>query len=439
MNKLFFKIDFHSKTFKPVLLPNQESNIYDFLSDTPIESYADLNEITTPDAVCLKFPMKTVFVTDNWNYSQSTKDLMINHAKPIHYMQVIYHHGIPNDQVATQEDVEMYVEYLIYNNDLDTAKSICDEFASIGYGIDFELKKSIIIEPVVDPTVKIPLTPGLRGHIEENYPTPDIKKTGFHIETDTWQLLLRNSIRIENTMLIGATGTGKTELVKHIADALGKKLYVVDMGTIQDSQSALLGVHRLNKEGYSEFDYAPFAKYIQEDCIILLDELSRAPLSAANILFPCLDRRRYLPIDIAGDGEERHIPVNENVMFFATANLGSEYTGTNAIDRALMDRFFPIELDYPTETAEINILNKRTGIDKKQAKVIVKISKEIRKQFKEQELSNTISVRHTLQTASLVQDGFELLTSLTQVILPMFEDSDGGSERSKVKSIIAAH
>lgn len=155
-------------------------------------------------------------------------------------------------------------------------------------------------------------------------------------------------------------------------------------------------------------------------------------------MFPCLDRRRYLPVDIAGDGEERHIPVHESVVFIATANLGAEYTGTMSIDRALMDRFFPVELSYPSETAEINVLNNRTGIDKKTAKQIVQIAKNIRKQNENQDLSSTVSVRHTLQVASLVVDGFDLGKSLMQVFLPLFETGNGADERAKVKTIIAA-
>jgi len=53
-------------------------------------------------------------------------------------------------------------------------------------------------------------------------------------------------------------------------------------------------------------------------------------------------------------------------------------------------------------------------------------------------LSSTVSVRHTLQVASLVVDGFELGESLMQVFLPLFENSSGADERAKVKSIIAA-
>jgi len=164
-----------------------------------------------------------------------------------------------------------------------------------------------------------------------------------------------------------------------------------------------------------------------------------APLSATNILFPCLDKRRYLPVDIAGGDAVRNITINEKCVFFATANLGAEYSGTTQIDRALLDRFFPVELSYPSEMSETNILMVRTGVSEKIAKAIVKVSKTIRDQFKEQELSNVVSVRHTLLAANLIKDGFDTVGALMQVIMPLFDDASGVSERTKVKSIIAAN
>ena len=80
----------------------------------------------------------------------------------------------------------------------------------------------------------------------------------------------------------------------------------------------------------------------------------------------------------------------------------------------------------------------RTGVEEKAAEAIVKVSNEIRKQYKDQELSTPVSVRHTLQTAGLVVDGFELTNAIQSVIMPLFEDGIGTSERSKVLSIIAA-
>ena len=41
------------------------------------------------------------------------------------------------------------------------------------------------------------------------------------------------------------------------------------------------------------------------------------------------------------------------MVFFATANIGQEYTGTRALDRALHDRFCVVKLDYPPMDAEV--------------------------------------------------------------------------------------
>jgi len=164
-----------------------------------------------------------------------------------------------------------------------------------------------------------------------------------------------------------------------------------------------------------------------------------APLAANNILFPALDNRRYLPIDIAHTEDDQRVEVHPDTVFIATANIGSEYSGTNALDRALLDRFFPVETQYPSEKDEIKVLMIRTGIEQVSAKAIVKVANQVRKQYKEQELSTTISVRHTLQTASLVVDGFDLTNAMQAVVMPLFEDGIGNSERAKIKSIIAAY
>lgn len=426
---IFFKIEYQVKSFKPSLLANQEANVHESLA-----ALAEIDEIKIPEASCLRYPLQTIFACDEFTYDVASKSLDIKKIYPVEYDGNVYYSAVPVDQQITVPILTEYINWHLDQGLESAARKVATEFGNYGLSVDVE---KIITER--SPTVAGPVLTGLMATIETDFPTPDVKSSGFHVKDSTWKLMIRNILRGENQLFIGPTGAGKTEIVKLIADAMGKKLRVVDMGTVQDPQSALLGVHRLNKEGYSVFEYAPFAEYIQEEnTIILLDELSRAPLSANNLLFPCLDRRRYLPVDIAGDGEERHIPVHESVVFIATANLGAEYTGTHSIDRALLDRFFPIELEYPDETAEINVLSKRTGINKKDAKNIVKVAKNIRKQNESQDLSSTVSVRHTLQVASLIVDGFDMGESLMQVFLPLFENSSGADERAKVKSIIAA-
>jgi MoxR-like ATPase len=380
--------------------------------------------------VLTRYPVGTYFIVSeiSWGDIQSTA---IGHARPVCFEQTVYSSTSNPENTASNADVNYFIDFLIEtNHPIEHIKKIANDFVAGGYIVDVEDKIK---------SRKADTSGTLKEQIKRLYPCPSNEDIGFHIEEDIWYLLIRNILRGENTLLVGPTGSGKTELVSHIAKALSKPLNIQDMGTIQDAQSALLGVHRLNKEGHSAFDYAPFVGHVQQEGIVLLDELNRSPLAANNILFPCLDKRRYLPIDIACDDCDRKIEVNKDCVFFATANLGSEYSGTTMIDRALLDRFFVVELSYPSEKAETSILVNKTGVNEKTAKAIVKVSKQIREQYKSQELSNVVSVRHTLLVASLIQDGFDTVGALEKVIMPLFDEADGISERSKVKSIIAAN
>lgn len=107
---------------------------------------------------------------------------------------------------------------------------------------------------------------------ESRYATPTVDSDGFSISDDNWRLLLRNILTGTNTMMIGPTGTGKTELVMLACRKLGLECNVYNMGTIFDPISELLGVHRL-VGGSSTFDYAKFARDVQKPGVILLDEL----------------------------------------------------------------------------------------------------------------------------------------------------------------------
>jgi midasin (ATPase involved in ribosome maturation) len=109
----------------------------------------------------------------------------------------------------------------------------------------------------------------------------------------------------------------------------------------------------------STFVKSRFSEMIQKPGIILLDELSRASATANNLLFPCLDFRRELPMEYCFE-DAAPIKVHPECVFFATANLGGQYTGTHKLDRALMDRFMLVEIDPLTSedvTKAITIQN----------------------------------------------------------------------------------
>ena len=216
---------------------------------------------------------------------------------------------------------------------------------------------------------------------------------------------------------------------------LGLECSVYDMGSMYDPVSGLLGVHRLQKGGESVFDYAKFTQDIQRPGVVLLDELSRAPVTTNNILFPCLDSRRSLPVEMAGGDDCRAVPVHPECVFIATANVGVEYTGTMSLDRALVGRFFPLELDYMPEDKEAGVLVKRFSIPKDDARNIVKAAGTIRSLYGKQELSCTVSTRETLSAGRLVADGWTALDAMEMTFLPLFEGSDSDGERAVVKKV----
>lgn len=239
-------------------------------------------------------------------------------------------------------------------------------------------------------------------------------------------------------MLGDFTVTHNTSVVKVLCDRLGLKLHIFDMGSMMDPISSLLGVHRL-EDGGSIFDYAKFTQVIQEPCVILLDELSRAPQSAMNILFPCLDDRRSLSIEIACGKGVREIKIHPEVTFIATANVGAEYSGTNSMDRALVNRFFTLELGYIPAKEESAVLSKRTGITKEASDMIVKVAGNIRNLASKQEVSSSPSIRETLMVAELVADGWTLGQAMQMVYLPLYEGTKSEGERGTIYKTLSSY
>lgn len=305
---------------------------------------------------------------------------------------------------------------------------------------DFELFKLLVGEENVD-SYNVMSKSSIFEIIskDEALAAPSSEKDGFFVTDDDWKILVRNIKEHVNTLIVGPSGCGKTSVVKEVCKRLGLNLYIFDMGSMIDPISSLLGVHRLVKGG-SVFDYAKFTKVIQEPCVILFDELSRASLASMNILLPCLDDRRSLSIEIAGSGDVRDIKVNPEVTFMATANVGAEYSGTNSMDRALINRFFPLELGCIPTNEEITVLMSRTGISKDKSELIVKVANNIRSLCtNKQEISTSLSIRETLMVAKLVNDGWNLGKAMELIYLPLYEGTVSVGERSTVYKTISSY
>lgn len=328
-----------------------------------------------------------------------------------------------------------------------TSKAIKDEYEKLMKSLKTETEKvedckkeegyPTKEEPVIEEKEEV-VTLYKTLSKDSYFKAPTSKDDGFFMQSNDWKLLARNIKKQVNTLILGPAGTGKTSCIKILCERLGLNLHVFDMGSMLDPISSLLGVHRL-EGGESVFDYANFTKVIQEPGVILLDELSRAPQTAMNILFPCLDERRSLSVEIACGKGVRDIKIHPEVTFIATANVGAEYSGTNSMDRALVNRFFPLELNYIPETEEVDVLVKRTNIKSDLAKIIVKIANNIRSLAKKQELSCCPSVRESLMVAELVSDGWSIGDAMQAVYLPIYEGTKVEGERSTVFKLLTSY
>jgi len=268
------------------------------------------------------------------------------------------------------------------------------------------------------------------------------KKPAKLMMTDLkWKFLLRNVIRGKNIMMTGAAGCGKTFATQQVGKVFpDRQFFYFNLGATQDPRSTLIGNTHFNKDSGTYFAESEFIKAIQQpNAIIQLDELSRAHPEAMNILMTPLDYgQRYLRIDEA-DGSPT-IKVAEGVSFIATANIGSEYTATRVLDRALLDRFTIVEMDLLNKDQEKFLLKLvEPTLDAQAVKAIAEIAVTTREEMKSDapKLSTIISTRATLEMASLMVDGFNLQEAAEVVIYPMY-DSAGGidSERTFINQVV---
>ena len=272
---------------------------------------------------------------------------------------------------------------------------------------------------------------------------PSIKPNHLEITDIKWKYLIRSAVRGKNIMMVGPAGSGKTEAAKALPAATNRPFFYFNLGATQDPRSTLIGnTHFKNNE--TLFDESAFIKAIKtENAVILLDELSRAHPEAWNILMTVLDEgQRYLRLD-----ENINAPlvkVAQGVSFIATANIGTEYTSTRVLDRALMDRFEIIEVDILSLEQETTLLSKRFGkkIEAKFIEAVADIADCTRKEWRSEEgkLSTMVSTRMTVRVCELLADGFTLQEAAEVAIIPFFDASGGAdSERVFVKQIIQKH
>ena len=239
-----------------------------------------------------------------------------------------------------------------------------------------------------------------RGRIEVEF----VARAPFRIEgvyldpvvSKKLQVLLQSGL---NILLDGPQGCGKTVLARSIADSLGMVFVFFNCGAVVEASDFFVSIQvRASESGAPVTDFIKTdvlvaleqaAEHPEQRYLVFLDELNRCQESARNALMPALDstRRVFHPI------ENTFLPIPENVQFIAAVNRGREFTGTFGIDAAQLDRFAPLQMDYPPPKAEIDILARRhPDVSKATLELVVAVADAIRNA---PDLPGSLSVRAT--------------------------------------------
>ena len=207
-----------------------------------------------------------------------------------------------------------------------------------------------------------------------------------------------------NILTTGTQGCGKSTLVRQFAHIYQRPMATFQVGLLLES-GQLFGQQRL-KGGETYYQEFLFPKAIQTPgCVVHLEEINRSETPhALNELFSVLSEDRSIWIDELG-----FVEVAPQVIFFATMNEGDEFTGTEALDAALKDRFYRIHLEYLPHDVEKEVLVRKTGLDPSQTDEVLKIVNGIRNN---EQLGIGVSIRHSLMIAELVALGASLREAL---------------------------
>ena len=202
-----------------------------------------------------------------------------------------------------------------------------------------------------------------------------------------------------NVLITGMQGSGKTSLAMQFAANMNRPFVEVQCGLMSEPGQWFGGLKFIPEQG-TYFQESQFVRGVETPrCAILLDELNRVENpKVMNSLFWLLDTRRQGWIDDL----QRTVTVAPGVVFFASLNEGSIFSGVDFVDTALRDRFITINMEFPPKESEKEILVNKTGCNQSIAEKLVGLATVLRRN---PNLERKVSTRQLLMAAEEMKYG----------------------------------
>ena len=205
-------------------------------------------------------------------------------------------------------------------------------------------------------------------------------------------------------LLHGLHGSGKTTIIQQFCHYTNRPAIRVQH-TVSTEEAHILGQY-IVKDGETQFQLGPLPYAMKHGLVYIADEYDFALPAVIAAYQPVLEGEPLLIKDAPMD--MRKIVPHENFRFVATGNTngcGDEtglYQGTNIQNAAAYSRFAVTKhVEYMDADQEIMVVQSQAGVQKADAKRLVKIATRIRDEFRAGQLSMTISPRELINAAKL--------------------------------------
>ncbi|AJV76513.1 Mdn1p [Saccharomyces cerevisiae YJM450] len=192
------------------------------------------------------------------------------------------------------------------------------------------------------------------------------------VEKNMMNLVRATSGKRFPVLIQGPTSSGKTSMIKYLADITGHKFVRINNHEHTDLQE-YLGTYVTDDTGKLSFKEGVLVEALRKGYWIVLDELNLAPTDVLEALNRLLDDNRELFIPETQEVVHPH----PDFLLFATQNPPGIYGGRKILSRAFRNRFLELHFDdIPQDELEI-ILRERCQIAPSYAKKIVEVYRQL--------------------------------------------------------------
>jgi len=246
----------------------------------------------------------------------------------------------------------------------------------------------------------------------------ELKEEPFYLpqgnEIELFKAAYENKLPV---MLKGPTGSGKTRLVEYMAWKLDRPLYTVACHA-DLSGNDLIGRYIIKGDEVEWVD-GPLLMAIKNSGIIYLDEVVEARKDTIVVIHPLTDYRRYLLIEKLG----KIFYAPDEFMLVISYNPNYQSI-LKELKQSTRQRFVSINLNWPNEDLETQIVYQESGIEEDTARKLVNAANKIRN-LVQHGLEEGVSTRELVYAGTLLKSNISVKDALYSTMIgPLTHDTD---------------